>query len=63
VISEGRDKAIYVNMLKALYGMLVASILYYKKFQKDIERIGYEINPYDMCVANKTVNGKQHNLV
>jgi len=50
-------------MLKALYGMLVASLLYYKKFRKDIEGIGYEINPYDPCVGNKTVNGKQHTLV
>jgi hypothetical protein len=63
VIQEGKDKVLYVHMLKALYGMLVASLLYYKKFRKDIEDIGYKINPYDMCVANKMVNGKQHTLV
>ena len=36
----------YVQMLKALYGMLVSSILYYKKFRKDKESIGFEVSPY-----------------
>jgi hypothetical protein len=45
-------------MLMALYGMLIASILYYKKFRKDIESIGFEVNPYDICVANRRVQGK-----
>jgi hypothetical protein len=56
------QKMIYVRMLKALYGMLVASLLYYKKFVADITTIGFESNPYDPCVANRIVNGKQHTL-
>jgi hypothetical protein len=36
VINEGKHKILYVRMLRALYGMLVSSILYYKKFRKDI---------------------------
>ena len=55
VIYENNKKVLYVRMLKALYGMMIASVLYYKKFRKDIESIGYEVNPYDNCVANKTV--------
>ena len=47
-------------MLKALYGILIASILYYKKFWKDIESIGFEVNPYDACFPNRMVNGNQH---
>ena len=50
-------------MLKALYGMPIASLLYYKKFRKDIKSIGFEVNPYDECVANKMVNGKQNTVV
>jgi hypothetical protein len=42
--------------------MLVSSILYYKKFRKDIESVGFEINPYDVCVANRTINGNQQTL-
>ena len=60
VINEGGNRVIYVNMLKALYGMLQFALLYYKKFRKDIEDIGFIINPYDPCVANRIVKGKQH---
>ena len=42
--------------------MLQSSLLYYKKFVKDIEEIGFELNPYDPCVANKMVLGKQLTL-
>ena len=33
---EGGKKILYVQMLKALYGILVCSILYYKRSRKDI---------------------------
>jgi hypothetical protein len=46
--------------LKALYGTLQSALLFYKKLKKDLEGIGFKINPYDPCVANRTVNGKQH---
>jgi hypothetical protein len=62
VIMEGKHKILYVRMLVALYGMIISSILWYKKFQKDIESIGFEVNPYDICVANRTVKGKQHTV-
>ena len=62
VIQEGKSKIIYVQMMKALYGMMKASVLYYKKFRGDIENIGYVVNPYDPCVANKVINGKQHTI-
>ena len=57
-VSEKNKKVLYVRMNKAIYGMMVASRLYYKKFRKDIENIGYEVKSYDNCVANKMVNGK-----
>ena len=62
VIYEGNHKILYVQMMKALYGMLISSILYYKKFRSDIESIGFKVNPYDICVANRMVNGKQHTV-
>ena len=55
-----REKILYVRMLKDIYGMLIASLLYYKKFQKDIKSIGFEVNPYDTCEANRIFNGEQH---
>jgi hypothetical protein len=49
-------------MKKALYGMLQSSLLYSKKFQKDLEEIRFKINPYNPCVANRIVKGKQHTI-
>ena len=49
-------------MLKALYGMMITSILYYNRFIKDIKSIEFELNPYDTCVANRIVDGKQHTV-
>ena len=56
------NKLLYMRMLKALYGMIVAALLYYKKFVKDIKKIGFELNPYDPCVANRRMNMKQHTI-
>ena len=59
---EGQQKTLYVEMLKALYGMMQSSLLYYKKFRNDLEEIGFKINPYDPCVANRIIRGNQHTV-
>jgi hypothetical protein len=59
VIDEGKHKILYVRMLKTLYGMLISSILYYKKFRKDIETIGFEVNPYDICESLRKATNSQ----
>ena len=59
VVYENGRKVLYVQVLKALYGMLVASLLWYKQFKGDLEKVGFKFNPYDPCVANKMIEGKQ----
>ena len=59
VTIEGKSRVLYVHITKAIYGMLISSLLWYRKFRKDIEAQGFVMNPYDPCVANKMVNGKQ----
>ena len=54
---------LYVVVLKALYGMRIAAVLWYQKFRKDLEGIGFVFNPYDPCVANRTINGKQQTII
>ena len=49
----------YVRLSKALYGILRAALLFYKRLRKDLEDMGFKINPYDPCVANMLVNGVQ----
>ena len=63
VVYENGRKVIYVVVLKAIYGMLIASLLWYKKFKKDLEGEGFVFNPYDPCVANRQVKKSQHTIV
>ena len=48
-----------VRLLKALYCLLRLALLFYKKLRADLENVGFEVNPYDPCVANKMINGSQ----
>ena len=63
VVMENGKTVLYVELLKALYGLLKSALLFYKKFLGDIQSQGFEVNPYDPCVANKIVNGKQLTVV
>ncbi len=63
VVLEGGRRTIYVVMLKALYGMMMSSLLYYLKFRGDLEGIGFRVNPYDPCVANRIVKNRQHTVI
>jgi hypothetical protein len=47
MVLENRKKVLYVEVLKAIYGMLEAALLWYKTFRKDLEDIGFIFNPYD----------------
>jgi hypothetical protein len=45
-----------VQFQNALYGTMVASLLYYRKFaSKSFTDIDFTINPYDPSVANKII--------
>ena len=50
---------LYVELEKAVYGMMKSALLFYRKLVADLASLGFVINPYDPCVANKMVNGKQ----
>jgi hypothetical protein len=62
VVFEKGRKVLYVVLLKALYGMLIAALLWYQKFQSDLIEIGFEFNPYDGCVANRMIRGLQQTI-
>ena len=57
-----RQNIFYIRILKALYVMFVYSIFYYKKFRNYIKVIGFEVNPYNICVANHTKCGKKQTV-
>ena len=62
VVYENRQKVLYIKVLQALYSMLIAAMLWYRKFQGDLESIGFKFNPYDPCIANKIVRKKQQTI-
>ena len=63
VVFENNRKVLYVVVLRAIYGMLQAALLWYQKFKRDLEDIGFKFNPYDPCVANRKVHGSQQTVL
>jgi hypothetical protein len=47
----------YLKMQKAIYGLFRSILLFYKKLVANLESVGFKLNPYDPCVANKEVKG------
>jgi hypothetical protein len=60
---ENGKEVIYVILTKALYGTLQAALLFWQNLSTQLKEWGFEINPYDFCVANKTINGKQCTII
>ena len=59
-MNKNGQKVLIVECLNTVYGMMVAALLlYYKKFVKRLTKQGFKLIPYDGCVANKIVKGKQ----
>ena len=56
---ENGKKTLYLGLVKALYGCMQSALLWYQTFKGCLEDIGFKINPYDPCVANRNFNGKQ----
>ena len=59
VVMEGKEKVMYMELLKALYGTLHAARLFWEKLSGKLLEWGFEANPYDSCVMNKIIDGKQ----
>jgi hypothetical protein len=62
VVTDKGTKTLYVQVVRALYGMLVASLVWYRQFKLDLETVGFHFNPCDPCIANRKVNGSTHTI-
>ena len=62
VVYEGKSKVLYLEVLRAIYGMLVASLLWYRKIKADLEQEGFKFNPYDQCIENFTYKNHQQTI-
>ena len=64
VVIEKGEKAMYMELLKALYGTLRAARLFWQKLSKQLIDVwGFTPNKYDNCVVNKTIDGHQMTVV
>ena len=58
-MQENGKPVLYVVLKKALYGTLRAALLFWRRLSSQLIAWGFEANPYDSCVVNKQINGKQ----
>jgi Reverse transcriptase (RNA-dependent DNA polymerase) len=59
VMIEGGQRVLYELLLKALYGTMCAALLFWRNLTSNLQEWGFEMNRYDLCIANKTMNGTQ----
>ena len=59
IMSKKGDPVLHVKLNRAIYGLLKSVLLFYNKLVSELTEYGFEINLYDPCVANKTINGSQ----
>ena len=52
VVTENGKRVIYVQPIKALYGCVKSALLWYQLFSTMLVDMGFELNPYDLCVVS-----------
>ena len=59
VVIENGKKALYVRLVKAIYGCVQSALLWSKLFYGTPQQLGFVLNLYGPCIANCVINGKQ----
>jgi len=52
------DECLYTVLLKAMYGCVQASALWYAMIKAELEKLGYSVGPTDPCVFVKQVGNR-----
>ena len=63
VRTHNNKTLLYIKILKALYGCIKSGLLWYNLFFKTLRKIGFVLNPRDLCVANNVINVKQYSIM
>ncbi len=51
--------SLLIECYNTIYGTMVAGLLYCRKFSSSLKNRGFMVNPYDPCVWNRVIVGKQ----
>ena len=54
---ENVNKVLYLLVIRVICGCIESAFLWYKLFFTTLKTLGFDINPYDRCVANKMIEG------
>ena len=52
-----------MKVLQVIYGCLESAILWYNLYVTTFKGMGFKLNPYDLCVANKITNIKKCTII
>ena len=59
MVNRQGKKILYVKLQRALYGCLKSAIQFYRRLTGDLVKMGFKVNFYNPCVANKNIGGSQ----
>ena len=59
VIYKAGKKVLYVKVIRSIYGCIEAALLWYQLYRETLEKEGFVLNPYEMCIANKMIDSKK----
>lgn len=51
-VGRGGRPMLYVQLYKSVYGLLRSTLLFYRKFKRELVECGFKMNSYDPCTAN-----------
>ena len=60
---ENRKKVLYLQLIKALCGCIRSALLWYELISSTLQGMGFELNPYNICITNKMIDRKQCTMV
>ena len=47
-----------MEIIQAIYRCIESALRWYELYSDTLMKEGFEINPYNRCVANKVIDGK-----
>ena len=59
VVIENGKRVLCIKVVRDIYGCIHSAFLWYDLYTDKLKDMGFEINPYDKCIENKTINGNQ----
>ena len=63
VLTKNRKQVLYIVLNKVLHDCVQSALLWYKMLSSFLIDMGFVLNPYDLCVANKVIDGTQCAIV